>query len=52
MARYRSETWFSGNDVDALMHRAWIRSEGFTKEVLSGSAGYRHRQQLERTQQL
>ena len=36
MARYRSETWFSGNDIDALMHRAWIRSEGFTKEVFQG----------------
>lgn len=36
MPRYRSETWFSGNDIDALMHRAWIRTEGFSKELFQG----------------
>ena len=33
MGRYRSEDWFSGNDVNAMMHRAWIRTQGFTREV-------------------
>lgn len=36
MGRYRSAAWFSGNDVNSLMHRSWLRTEGFTKEVFQG----------------
>ena len=36
MGRYRSEDWFSGNDVNAMMHRSWIRTQGFTREVFQG----------------
>ncbi len=36
MGRYRSENWFARDDVNGFMHRAWIRSEGFTEEVFKG----------------
>jgi len=33
---YRSENWFGRRDVDGFLHRAWVRTEGFTNEVFQG----------------
>jgi L-arabonate dehydrase len=33
---YRSENWFGRRDVDGFLHRAWVKTEGFTDEVLRG----------------
>ncbi len=33
---YRSEIWFGRRDVDGFLHRAWVKTEGFTDEVLRG----------------
>lgn len=32
-AMYRSENWFGRRDVDGFLHRAWVKTEGFTDEV-------------------
>jgi dihydroxy-acid dehydratase len=36
MGQYRSENWFGRRDVDGFLHRAWVRTEGFTNEVFQG----------------
>ena len=33
---YRSEKWFGRRDVDGFLHRAWVKTEGFTDEVFRG----------------
>ncbi len=33
---YRSENWFGRRDVDGFLHRAWVKTEGFTDEVFKG----------------
>ena len=33
---YRSENWFGRRDVDGFLHRAWVKTEGFTDEVFRG----------------
>ena len=33
---YRSENWFGRRDVDGFLHRAWLKTEGFTDEAFRG----------------
>jgi len=33
---YRSENWFGGRGVDSFLHRAWLKTEGFSNEVFKG----------------
>lgn len=36
MTELRSSRWFAGNDVAGLIHRAYLRSEGFTTAAFDG----------------
>jgi dihydroxy-acid dehydratase len=33
---YRSENWFGRRDVDGFLHRAWVKTEGFSDELFKG----------------
>ena len=33
---YRSSDWFEGTDLDAFLHRSWLKTEGFTDEAFEG----------------
>lgn len=33
---YRSRDWFEGTDLDAFLHRSWLKTEGFTDETFRG----------------
>ena len=33
---YRSRDWFEGTDLDAFLHRSWLKTEGFTDEAFRG----------------
>jgi L-arabonate dehydrase len=33
---YRSRDWFDGNDLDAFLHRSWLKTEGFADEAFEG----------------
>jgi len=33
---YRSRDWFEGTDLDAFLHRSWLKTEGFTDETFEG----------------
>jgi L-arabonate dehydrase len=33
---YRSRDWFEGTDLDAFLHRSWLKTEGFTDETFQG----------------
>ncbi len=33
---YRSENWFGRRDVDGFLHRAWLKTEGFSDELFKG----------------
>jgi dihydroxy-acid dehydratase len=33
---YRSENWFGRRDVDGFLHRAWVKTEGFSDELFRG----------------
>ena len=33
---YRSRDWFEGTDLDAFLHRSWLKTEGFTDETYEG----------------
>src|SRR5919106_3949967 len=33
---YRSRDWFEGTDLDAFLHRSWLKTEGFTDESFEG----------------
>ena len=33
---YRSGDWFEGTDLDAFLHRSWLKTEGFTDESFEG----------------
>jgi L-arabonate dehydrase len=33
---YRSRDWFEGTDLDAFLHRSWLKTEGFTDETFDG----------------
>ncbi|MGH2775296.1 MAG: IlvD/Edd family dehydratase [Actinomycetota bacterium] len=33
---YRSRDWFEGTDLDAFLHRSWLKTEGFTDEAYEG----------------
>jgi L-arabonate dehydrase len=33
---YRSRDWFEGTDLDAFLHRSWLKTEGFTDEAFQG----------------
>ncbi|CAN5636655.1 IlvD/Edd family dehydratase [soil metagenome] len=33
---YRSRDWFEGTDLDAFLHRSWLKTEGFTDESYEG----------------
>lgn len=33
---YRSRDWFEGADLDAFLHRSWLKTEGFTDESYEG----------------
>jgi len=32
----RSRDWFEGTDLDAFLHRSWLKTEGFTDETFEG----------------
>ena len=34
--KYRSANWFATRGVDSFLHRAWVKTEGFTDEVFRG----------------
>src|SRR5919106_5658996 len=34
--KYRSANWFATPGVDSFLHRAWVKTEGFTDEVFRG----------------
>lgn len=34
--KLRSQSWFGPDDLNGLIHRAWIGSEGFTRDVFDG----------------
>ena len=33
---HRSRDWFEGTDLDAFLHRSWLKTEGFTDEAFQG----------------
>jgi L-arabonate dehydrase len=33
---YRSRDWLQGSDLDAFLHRSWLKAEGFTDEAFAG----------------
>jgi L-arabonate dehydrase len=33
---YRSRDWLEGSDLDAFLHRSWLKTEGFTDEAFAG----------------
>lgn len=36
MGTYRSENWFARKDLDGFLHRAWMKTEGFSDELFRG----------------
>jgi L-arabonate dehydrase len=35
-SRLRSRDWFEGTDLDAFLHRSWLKTEGFTDAAFRG----------------